>query len=99
LYAAQGRRSNHRAWWLKNRLGYLDSKYKPESLGNEKPSQADTFSFRAYGLPSQKSSAAALDCVQQTPANHAFNLTALTNSYQSIFIGNIVYGPRYTLAN
>lgn len=98
LYAAQGRRSNHRAWWLKNRLNYLDSKYKPTSLGGEKPSQSETFSFRAYGLPSQKSSPAALACVEQTPASHRFTLTALANSYQSIFIGNIVYGPEYTYA-
>ena len=36
LYAAQGRRSNHRAWWLSNRLNYLDSKYIPTTYGNEK---------------------------------------------------------------
>lgn len=98
LYAAQGKRSTHRAWWLKNRLGYLDSKYKPEALGSEKPSQSDTFSFRAYALPAQQSSSAAQDCVKAVPANHKFNITALTNSYQSIFVGNIVYGPVYTEA-
>jgi hypothetical protein len=63
LYAAQGRRSNHRAWWLDNRLNYLDSKYIPTTYGNEKPSQVNTFSFRAYALPEQKSTTAALDCV------------------------------------
>lgn len=98
LYAAQGKRSTHRSWWLKNRLGYLDSKYKPEALGNEKPSQSETFSFRAYALPAQQSSDAAQQCVKEVPANHKFNITALTNSYQSIFVGNIVYGPKYTKA-
>ena len=98
LYAAQGKRSTHRAWWLKNRLGYLDSKYKPEALGSEKPSQSDTFSFRAYALPAQQNSDDAQECVKAVPANHKFNITALTNSYQSIFVGNIVYGPEYTEA-
>lgn len=98
LYAAQGRRSNHRAWWLSNRLNYLDSKYIPTTYGTEKPSQVNTFSFRAYALPEQKSTAAALRCVAQTPPNHKFSLKALNNSYQSIFIGNIVYGPTYTSA-
>ena len=87
------KRYHHSAWWLRNRLGYLDSKYKPSSLGNNKPSQADTFSFRAYALPAQKSSKKAQECVKQTPANHIFDITALTNSYPSIFIGNIVYTP------
>ena len=98
LYAAQGRRSNHRAWWLSNRLNYLDSKYIPTTYGNEKPSQVNTFSFRAYALPEQKSTEAAIKCVEQTPPNHKFDLKALNNSYQSIFIGNIVYGPVYTTA-
>lgn len=99
LYAAQGRRSNHRAWWLSNRLNYLDSKYIPTTYGvEEKPSQIDTFSFRAYSLPEQQSTEKALKCVAQTPPNHKFKLKALNNSYQSIFIGNIVYGPIYTSA-
>jgi hypothetical protein len=37
LYAAQGKRSNHRAWWLSNRLNYLDSKYWPSTYGDNKP--------------------------------------------------------------
>lgn len=98
LYAAQGRRSNHRAWWLNNRLNYLDSKYIPTTYGDEKPSQVNTFSFRAYALPEQKNTARAEKCIAQTPPNHQFNLKALNNSYQSIFIGNIVYGPVYTTA-
>ena len=98
LYAAQGRRSNHRAWWLSNRLNYLDSKYIPTTYGNEKPSQVDTFSFRAYALPEQKSTTKAEACILQTPPNHQFKIKALNNSYQSIFIGNIVYGPVYTTA-
>ena len=83
---------------LSNRLNYLDSKYIPTTYGAEKPGQGNTFSFRAYALPEQKSTTKALDCVAIAPANHQFNLTALNNSYQSIFIGNIVYGPQYTLA-
>ena len=98
LYAAQGKRSNHRSWWLSNRLNYLDSKYIPTTYGAEKPGQGNTFSFRAYALPEQKSTDRALACVNAVPANHQFDLTALNNSYQSIFIGNIVYGPKYTLA-
>ena len=99
LYAAQGRRSLHRAWWLKHRLDYLDSKYKPSTLGSQKPSAVDTFSFRMYALPEQKSSARAEACIAAIPVNHKFDLTALTNSYQSLFIGTTVYGPEYTPAN
>lgn len=98
LYAAQGRRSNHRTWWITNRLNYLDSKYRPLSYGNSKPSQSEAFSFRAYALPKQKGDSATKACVADVPANHQFNLTALTNSYQSLFIGNIVYGPVYATA-
>ena len=98
LYAGQGKRSNHRSWWLNNRIKYLDSKYMPLSYGSQKPSQANTFSFRAYALPEQKSTIAAEACIAQTPANHTFEITALNNSYQSLFIGNIVYGPKYTQA-
>jgi hypothetical protein len=72
LYASQGRRSNHRAWWLKNRLNYLNSKYKPLSLGNQKPGQSEAFSFRAYALPSQASTAEAEACVRDVPADHRF---------------------------
>ena len=98
LYAAQGKRSNHRTWWLSNRLNYLDSKFIPLTYGNEKPSQTDAFSFRAYALPEQKSTDNALACVEKVPPNHRFNIKALNNSYQSIFIGNIVYGPTYATA-
>jgi hypothetical protein len=97
LYAAQGKRSNHRAWWLSNRLNYLDSKFKAETLGDNKPSESNTFSFRAYSLPEQKSNEEALACVEQTPPSQEFELTALNNSYQSIMLGTIVYGPKYTL--
>ena len=99
LYAGQGKRTNHRSYWLNNRVKYFDSKYLPTTYGAIKPSLANTFSFRAYALPEQKSTAAAQTCVAQTPANHQFDVTALNNSYQSLFIGNIVYGPEYTLAN
>lgn len=98
LYAAQGRRSEHREWWLNNRLNYLDSKFIPLTYGNNKPGQNNTFSFRAYALPEQKRTLAAEECIAQTPANHKFNLTALNNSYQSVFIGNINYGPQFTSA-
>lgn len=98
LYAAQGKRSNHRAWWIRNRLNYLDSKFKPNSYGNNKPTQSEAFSFRAYALPEQQSNDNAINCIRETPANHKFKLTALANSYQSLFIGNIVYGPTYAVA-
>lgn len=98
LYVAQGRRSDHRTWWITNRLNYLDSKYKPLSYGNNKPTQSDAFSFRAYALPKQKSDESTDECIKTVPANHKFNITALANSYQSLFIGNIVYGPYYTTA-
>lgn len=98
LYAAQGKRSNHRNWWLSNRLNYFDSKYLPIALGSDKPSESNTFSFRAYALPEQQSTAKADECVNQTPANHKFKLQALNTSYQSIFIGTSLYGPKYTLA-
>lgn len=99
LYAGQGKRTNHRSYWLNNRVKYFDSKYIPSTYGSDKPSLANSFSFRAYALPAQKSTDEAEACIKQTPANHQFDITALNNSYQSIFIGNIVYGPKYTLAN
>lgn len=98
FYAAQGKRSNHRAWWLQNRLNYFDSKYMPLTYGSMKPSSESTFSFRAYALPEQKSTDKAQACVAVVPTNHNFDITALTNSYQSTFVGNITYGPTYTLA-
>lgn len=98
LYAAQGRRSNHRSWWITNRLNYLDSKYKPLSYGSSKPSQSEAFSFRAYAMPTQKSTVASQNCIKDVPANHKFDIAALANSYQSLFVGNIVYGPVYTTA-
>ena len=98
LYAAQGKRSNHRNWWLGNRLNYFDSKFLPMSLGSQKPSESNTFSFRAYALPEQQMTEKAAECVAQTRANHKFNLQALNSSYQSIFIGTSLYGPKYTLA-
>ena len=97
LYAGQGKRTNHRIWWLSNRLNYLDSKYLPYSYGSEKPG-SNTFSFRAYTLPEQKSTAAAEACIALVPPDHRFELTAIANSYQSLMIGNIIYGPNYTLA-
>ena len=98
FYAAQGKRSNHREWWLQNRLNYFDSKYLPLTYGNNKPSSESTFSFRAYALPEQQSTDKAQACVALIPANHNFDITALTNSYQSTFVGNITYGPTYALA-
>jgi hypothetical protein len=55
LYAAHGRRSNHRSWWLTNRLNYLDSKYIPTSYGVDSKPSANNVVFRAYALPTQKS--------------------------------------------
>lgn len=98
LYAAQGKRSNHRSWWLSNRLNYLDSKYWPMTYGDQKPTQGNSFSFRAYALPEQKSTTAAQNCVAAVPAKHQFDLTAINNAYQSLMIGNIVYGPSYAVA-
>ena len=95
LYAGQGKRSNHRAWWLYNRFGYFDSKYLPTQYGSVKPGR-NTFAFRAYALPEQESNDRALACIEAVKPNHTFDLTALNNSYQSIMIGNIVYGPVYT---
>jgi hypothetical protein len=63
LYAAQGKRSNHRSWWLSNRLNYLDSKYKPLTYGSNKPTSTDSISFRAYALPEQASTKDAEKCV------------------------------------
>lgn len=91
LYAAQGRRSNHRVWWLSNRLNYLDSKFLPSTYGGTSPTQNQAFNFRAYALPEQKNTSAAQACVAQTPANHKFDLTALNTSYQALLIGNIAY--------
>lgn len=98
LYAAQGKRSNHRNWWLSNRLNYFDSAYLPLSLGDQKPTAANTFSFRAYSLPEQKSTAEAESCVLKVPANHKFNLTPLNNCYVSLMIGNNIYGPVYAIS-
>lgn len=98
LYAAQGKRSNHRTWWLSNRLNYFDSEYLPLSLGDQKPVASDTFSFRAYSLPEQKKTEAAANCVSVIPASHQFNLTPLNNCYLSLMIGNNIYGPIYAVS-
>ena len=98
LYAAQGKRSNHRTWWLSNRLNYFDSEYLPLSLGDQKPVASDTFSFRAYSLPEQKKTEAAENCVSVIPASHQFNLTPLNNCYLSLMIGNNIYGPIYAIS-
>lgn len=99
LYAGQGKRTNHRSYWLKNRMSYFDSKYIPPTLNPKTGITVDAFNFRAYALPEQQSSAKTAECIAQTPADHHFTLTALNNSYQSIYIGNILYGPVYTQAN
>lgn len=91
LYAGQGKRSNHRAWWLSNRLNYFDSEFISYSLGSNKPTAANTFSFRAYSSPEQSNSEAALACTKAVPPSHEFTLTALNNSYQAIMVGNIIY--------
>lgn len=99
LYAGQGKRTNHRSYWLRNRMSYFDSKYIPPTLNPKTGITVDAFNFRAYALPEQQSSAKTAECIAQTPADHHFTLTALNNSYQSIYIGNILYGPVYTQAN
>ena len=98
LYASQGRRSNHRAWWLGNRLPYFDSKYIPNTYGDIKPDPDTNFTFRAYAIPEQRNSARAEECIAMVPPNHNFTLTALTNGYLSTFVGNTVFGPVYTIA-
>ena len=100
LYAGQGRRSNHRAWWLKNRLSYLDSKYWPIAhTGETIAGAANSLQFRAYNVPKQGESGVASDnCLAQTPADHKFALTALNDSYQSWYNGSNLYGPVYTAA-
>ena len=100
LYAGQGRRSNHRAWWLKNRLSYLDSKYWPIAhTGETIAGAANSLQFRAYNVPKQGESGAASNaCLAQTPADHKFELTALNDSYQSWYNGSNLYGPVYTAA-
>ena len=98
LYASQGRRSNHRAWWLGNRLPYFDSKYMPNTYGDNKPDPDTNFTFRAYAIPEQRNSTAAENCIEMVPPNHNFTFTALTNGYLSTFVGNTVYGPTYTTA-
>ena len=99
LYAGQGKRTNHRSYWLTNRANYFDSKYMPLTLNPSSGITVPAFNFRAYALPEQKNSVKAAECVAQTKADHRFTITALNNSYQSIYIGNILYGPEYTLAN
>lgn len=91
LYAGQGRRSNHRAWWLFNRLNYFDSKNISYSLGSEKPSSDNTFSFRAYSSPEQSNTNAAEECRKAVPPSHKFKITVLNNSYQAIMVGNNIY--------
>lgn len=98
LYASQGRRSNHRAWWLGNRLPYFDSKYMPNTYGDIKPDPDTNFTFRAYAIPEQRNSIKAEECIEMVPPNHNFTLTALTNGYLSTFVGNTVFGPTYTVA-
>ena len=90
LYASQGRRSNHRRWWLTSRLNYFDSKYISYSLGDEKPGD-NTFSFRAYSFPEQSSSQRVKDCIDQTPPSHKFRIKSLVDAYHAIMVGNNIY--------
>jgi len=42
LYAAQGSRSMHRRYWLKNRISYFDGKYLSDNY------RTDKFTMRIY---------------------------------------------------
>ena len=100
LYAAQGKRSNHRAWWIKNRLEYLDSKYLAYTYGSDKPG-ATTFQYRGYSGPEQNANTnkEAYDAaIAQTPTSGLVTLTALNNSYQAIMVGTQIYGPEKATA-
>ena len=95
LYAGQGPRSAHRAWWLQNRLAYLDSKYKPATY-TKVEDIGDAFGFRCYSGPEQNAESnleAYNKCITLAPATQQFDITALNDSYQAMIIGTNKYGP------
>ena len=95
LYAAQGRRSFHREWWLSNRLNYFDGKYHSDGF------MGDRIALRIYSLsnatdPKEIASRAAV-----TP-NADFDLTPFKNGYLGVAYGGqngYLSGPTYTTAN
>lgn len=98
LYAGQGPRSAHRAWWLQNRLAYLDSKYKPATY-TKVEDIGDAFGFRCYSGPEQNASESPEAeqrynaCVALAPATQQFDITALNDSYHAMIIGTNKFGP------
>lgn len=98
LYAGQGPRSAHRAWWLQNRLAYLDSKYKPATY-TKVEDIGDAFGFRCYSGPEQNASENPEAeqrynaCVALAPATQQFDITALNDSYHAMIIGTNKFGP------
>ena len=95
LYAGQGPRSAHRAWWLQNRLAYLDSKYKPVNYKGVQDLTND-FQFRCYMGPQQQASNNLEEynaCIRLAPPVQQFEITALNDSYHSMLMGSTIYGP------
>ena len=95
LYAGQGPRSAHRAWWLQNRLTYLDGKYKSPTYKDGVSDLGDVINFRCLAGPTQQVSdiEAYEKCLELAPPTRLFNITSLNDAYHAMLFGSIVYGP------
>lgn len=95
LYAAQGRRSFHRQWWLSNRLNYFDGKYATDSF------IGDRIALRIYNL-SNATESKDIESAAAVPPNADFALTPFKNGYLSVAYGGTngyITAPHYTTAN
>lgn len=95
LYAAQGRRSFHRQWWLSNRLNYFDGKYATDSF------IGDRIALRIYNL-SNATESKDIESAAAVPPNADFALTPFKNGYLSVAYGGTngyITTPHYTMAN
>ncbi len=78
LYALQGSRTEHRKWWLRNRLLYIDSKYNAGDFLN------DYVTMRIY-TPAQW---------QGVEPNADFDLTLYKDSYLNVKYGSYILSRR-----
>lgn len=102
MYAAQGRRSFHRQWWLSNRLNYFDGKYLADAV------LSDNLNFRIYSpLAKAQAEGEEIDSrivasVNAVPPDASFTLTPFKNGYLSVAYGGTngyVTAPQYAAAN
>ena len=95
LYAAQGSRSMHRRYWLKNRIAYFNGKYLSPQY------KEDIIEMRLY-TPSAGDNARLAASLAVVPPSNDFTLTPLHNQYLAVAFGGSngqTAGPYYAPAN